>query len=61
LKIWQQPMARPQPLSRPTVAETPAAKPAARAFWPTVSTADLSRATAAAEAAPILARYREFA
>jgi hypothetical protein len=60
LKIWQQPMARPQPLSR-SVAETPAAKPAARAFWPTVSTADLSRATAAAEAAPILARYREFA
>jgi hypothetical protein len=61
LKIWQQPMARPQPLSRAAVAQTPAAKPAARAFWPTVSTADLSRATAAAGAAPILARYREFA
>jgi hypothetical protein len=57
LKIWQQPLAKPQPLAR----KTPAI-PAARSFWPTVSAADLSRAAkATAGAAPIAARYREFA
>jgi hypothetical protein len=61
LKIWQQPLAKPQPLARPTKSAAPAA---ARSFWPTVSAADLSRAaaaTATAGAAPIAARYHEFA
>jgi hypothetical protein len=58
LKIWQQPLAKPQPLARPTKSTAPAS----RSFWPTVSAADLSRAAAAtAGAAPIPARYHEFA
>jgi hypothetical protein len=53
VKIWQQPLIRPQPLARPA-----AAKPV-RAFWPTVSRNGM--AAAVADHSPILARYREFA